>query len=202
MSRVWFVLAGLLLAGLVTTVWGQASSSAVLENPGFEVPSIMDGAEPGTAPDKWFYFASTDDSLAGVTDRKKRAGSQSFVFKAQKPEGAFHGLAQKLSASPGQRYEFSLYAVNDAQDPMAGNATCQVSIEWQDEEGKEIERIVGEEWNFDLSAIRWEKFRIQAKAPEGTAYLVAVVTFFSRDADGYGTCYVDDARLVMKRSSD
>jgi hypothetical protein len=73
-----------------------------------------------------------------------------------------------------------------------------VSLEWQDAEGKEISRNYGPIWNFELSPIRWEKFEVGAEAPEGAAMGVAVITFFSRDSDGYGTCYVDDAKFTRK----
>ncbi len=175
-----------------------AQEQTAIENQGFEIPSILNGAETGSQPETWFLFSSTPGTSMGITDKKRRSGMQSFFFKAQQEEGAYSGIAQVFKVMPGLRYEFTVYAINDANDPIVGDSFGQVSIEWKDETGQEIKRDYGPLWTFDLSPIRWRKFLVGANAPEEASTAQIVVTFFSRDAAGQGTCYIDDAKLTKK----
>lgn len=174
---------------------------ATVLNVGFEAPSILNGADIGTVPDKWFPFSSTGENKSGITDERKRSGLQSFFFKCQKKADAYSGIAQKFMAVPGRRFEFSVFAISDPSDPLVGQAFGQLSLEWRDEAGVEITRNYGPAWNFDLSPIRWEKFMVGAAAPEGAVVGQAVLTFYSRDGEGFGKCYIDDSKLVKKSGS-
>ncbi|MBN1269199.1 MAG: hypothetical protein JXB04_06390 [Kiritimatiellae bacterium] len=197
MRPVYVLLVGCFAVGLVMPGRGEDEPSYELQNGGFEAPSILAGADPTSQPDKWFYFSSAENSEAGITDRKKRGGEQAFYFKGQKVRDAFHGIAQKVAIEPGTRAELSVYAVSDSREPVSGEAHGVVSLEWQDATGKEITRTLGTSWNFTLSPVRWESFRVVENAPEGAACCVAVITFFSRDCDGRGICFIDDAQLTL-----
>jgi len=163
-------------------------------NPGFESPKVV-GESLGTEPEGWFYFTSGGQTKVGLTTTKKRSGSQAVVFAALDAPDSYQGLAQKFPAEPGRRYEFSLYVINDAMEPIVGDSYAQVSIEWQDSTGSEITRNWGPTWNFKLSPLKWERVVVGAEAPEGTAVGVAVVTFFTKDAAGQGKFYLDDAAV-------
>lgn len=93
---------------------------------------------------------------------------------------------------------FTVYARASASPPLIGGAYGQVSLEWQDANGVEISRIHGPIWADDLSPDRWTKFTVTGTAPEGASHGVAVVTFFSKQAAGFGTCYVDDCTLTTE----
>ncbi len=177
-----------------TTALAAPDTTPRLENPGFENPTVT-ADSPGTLPEKWFYFSSTTNSTAGLTTRKKRSGTQSMFFKSQSVTDAYHGIAQKFPVTPGIRYEFTVYACNDATDPITGDAYGQVSIEWQDSAGTELSRTHGPTWNFELSPLRWQSFMVGDTAPEGAAVGVAVVTFFSRNSNGAGRFYIDDLKI-------
>lgn len=187
-----------MLVILAVAIGARAQTRASLENPGFEAPSIAAGASEGDAPDQWFYFSSIAEDKDGITDRKKHDGMQSLIFESKEKFDAYAGFAQKFTAKAGHRYEFSVYAINDSSDPLTGESYGQVSIEWLGEDGQEIGRTYGPAWNFDLSPIRWEKFLVGDVAPEGAAQAQAVITFFSRDSEGFGTCYIDDSKIVDK----
>lgn len=170
------------------------AASVRLVNGGFESPKVV-GESFGTVPQGWFYFASGKETKVGLTTTKKRNGSQAVVFAALGTPDSYQGLAQKFPVEPGRRYEFSVYVINDAADPIVGEAYAQVSIEWQDSTGSEITRNWGPTWNFELSPLKWERVTVGAEAPDGAAVGVAVVTFFNKDAAGQGKFYLDDAAV-------
>ena len=178
---------------------GTSALLPKLQNSGYENPAIAAGAEPGGRPVGWLDFASDGGSVAGITDEKKRGGVQSILLKCQEKEDAFHGLYQKFAAAPNHRYTFSMYALNDANDPLVGNSYGQLGIEWKSSDGQEISRVHGPLWNFELSATRWEKFTVEGTAPEGAESGIATMTFFSKDSGGFGTCYIDDAAISVKK---
>ena len=194
------VLAAVLCVTLVSATFAQAEEAvtADIKNAGFEEPSITKGAVSGVVPDNWFFFTSTAENRAGITDEKKRSGSQSVLFKCLTATNAYQGLAAKFLAKPGAHYALSIYAISSAEDPLVGASFGQTSIEWKNDAGAEISRTHGPTWTFDLPANRWEKFSLEADAPEGTAQGTFVITFFSQDGKGQGTFYVDDAELVSR----
>lgn len=196
-----FVLSALLCMVMSSAVVAQVQPEAVtreLQNAGFEEPSIVKGAVSGVVPDKWFYFTSTAENRTGVTDAKKRSGSQSVFFKCLTATNSYQGLAGKFLVDEGAHYALSIYAISSAEDPLVGAAFGQLSIEWKTEEGAEISRVHGPTWTFDLPANRWEKFTVEADAPDKAAIGQLVITFFSQDGQGQGTFYVDDAEVVSR----
>jgi hypothetical protein len=184
------------LAVSVAAMAQDQTPQATLQNAGFESPDISTGAEQMAAPESWFHFSSTPETKAGVSDARKRSGSQALCFKAQTPQNSFEGLVQKFSAVSGKPYSFTVYVMSDPADPLVGAAEGQVSFEWHDATGKEITRTYGPTWNFELSSTKWEKITVDADAPDGATEGSAVITFLAKDCKGLGTFYVDDAELV------
>lgn len=188
-----------LLVLAVSALAGRAQvEPGLLKNPGFEQPSIIDGAVAGAKPDRWFFFSSNEEDKIGVTDRRKRGGMQSLKFQAQTATNQYAGMAQLFPAAPGYRYTFRAYVLGDAVDPIGDAAFGQISLEWQDVSGKEIERVHGPLWDAAARADRWEPFVVEGEPPEGAVQGVAVVTFFSCDSLGRGTFYVDDAEISAR----
>jgi hypothetical protein len=195
------LLTGVLSLAVTATAMAQDQAQApqdTLQNSGFESPDISKGGEPMATPDNWFHFSSTPERKAGVSDARKRSGSQSLCFKAQEPQDSFQGLAQKFSAKSGKPYSFTIYVMSDPADPLVGAAFGQVSFEWRDATGKEITRTYGPTWNFELPSTKWEKITVDADAPDGAAEGSAVITFFAKDCKGMGTFYVDDTELIYR----
>jgi hypothetical protein len=193
------LLTGVLSLVVSATVMAQDQApQATLQNGGFESPDIGKGAEPLATPDNWFHFSSTPERKAGVSDARKRSGSQSLCFKAQTPQDSFQGLAYKFSAVSGKPYSFTVYIMSDPADPLVGAAFGQVSFEWRDATGKEIARTYGPTWNFELSSAKWEKITVDADAPDGATEGSAVVAYFAKDCKGMGSFFVDDAELIYR----
>jgi len=169
-------------------------------NLNFESPSIVSGEDVGEGlhPTGWFVFSSVPEVNIQVTDARKKQGMQSCIMKTQKEEGAYEGIAQRFSATPGHHYTFVIYAMNNHQDAMAGDAYGQISLEWQDAEGKEISREYGPSWSHNLPFNRWQKFMITATAPENTAIGVAVITLQSKNSNGNGAFFVDDGQFSSR----
>lgn len=196
-SRTVLFISLLLLAGI--TSGSQAATESVdLLNPGFEEPSIFNGALMGETPQDWFVFTSGDAQQIGITDQRKRSGRQACALKAAAKPDAYQGMTQRFNVTPGVRYEFSVFAINDATRNIAGEAFGQVSIEWHDASGKEVLRTYGPTWNFELSPIRWEKFMVGETAPEEAATATAVITYYTRDSQPGTGCYIDDAKITAR----
>lgn len=197
MTRI--LLTGVLSLSVCTAAMAQDEAAKTsLENAGFESPDISQGAKLMATPDGWFHFSSTPENKAGVSDARKRSGSQSMCFKAQTPEDAFEGVADKFSVVGGKPYSFTVYVMSDPADPLVGSSFGQISIEWRDATGKEITRSHGPTWNFELTSTQWEKFTVDGDAPEGATEGSAVITFFSKDCKGAGSFFVDDAELIYR----
>jgi hypothetical protein len=198
------LLTGVLSMAICATVMAQeqapetAAPAATLQNGGFESPDISKGAEQLATPDSWFHFSSTPERKAGVSDARKRSGSQSLCFKAQAPQDAFQGLAYKFNAVAGKPYSFTVYIMSDPADPLVGAAFGQLSFEWRDATGKELSRTYGPTWNFELSSTRWEKITVDADAPDGATEGSAVITSFAKDCKGVGSFFADDAELICR----
>ncbi len=169
-----------------------------LTNPGFETPSISTGAKEGDDAEKWFYFSSTPDRNGGISDARKKSGAQSAFLQAQQQIDAYQGLAQRFSAKPQTHYTFSVYVLKDPENSLTGGSFGQISIEWQDDKGVEITRVYGSTWNSQLSSSRWEKFTIEADTPDNVAMGVVVISFFAKDANGFGKFFIDDTDLSSK----
>ena len=196
------LLTGVLSLAVIVTAMAQdqapQTAQVTLQNGGFESPDISKGAEQLATPDNWFHFSSTPEKKAGISDARKRSGSQSLCFKAQAPQDSFQGLAEKFIAVSGKPYTFTIHVMSDPSDPIVGAAFGQVSFEWRDATGKEITRTYGPTWTFELSSTKWEKITVDADAPDGATEGSAVITFFSKDCKGVGSFFVDDAELIYR----
>ena len=180
---------------------GQVISTSI-RNTGFEDPAIVAGSSSGAAATDWFVFSSSDQRM-GITDSRKKSGMQSFQFRAQPgSSNAYQGIAQKFKALPNQHVVFTVHAMNDPIDPIAGGSYGQVSIEWQDAAGAELSRLYGPSWGVDSEPGRWQKVAVDSDAPEGAAVGVVVITFYSNEANGNGSCYVDDADMKSRMGAD
>ena len=169
-----------------------------LANGGFEQPSITSGALGGSEPEGWFYFCSTSEKRSGISGSAKKEGSQSLLFRAQSMTNAYEGYAFKFLAKSGNHYTFTVHVTPNPDDPMVAGAYGQISFEFRDETGKEIQRVHGPIWGVELPSGKWEKFLVEADGPEGAASGSAVLSFFSFGSGGAGSFYVDEAELSVR----
>lgn len=188
-----------LVAACVSVHAEQGSNVlTTLNNTGFEKPSITTGAKAGDEPASWFFFSSDSSRKVGITDMRKREGMQSLLFKAQTPAEAYEGFAQRFSVVPNSCYTFSVWVLNDPQDPVTSAGYGQISIEWKDAAEVELSRTYSPSWGADLVPNRWQRFSVEDCAPSNAVQGIAVITFFGRDSQGLGGFFVDECELVRR----
>ena len=190
-----------LVIALAATALAQIDLTTIpddIQNTGFEKPDIIMDAKDGAEPENWFYFCSVEGTSAGVTLYKKKAGSQSLCLNAPPATNAHRGFAQRFKTVPGFQYTLSVHVMNNATNPIVDTSYGQISIEWQTAGGVEISRTYGPIWSASLSPSHWERFAMDAVAPDSAVIGVIVITYFSKESNGAGSFYVDDVEL--KRS--
>lgn len=173
--------------------------SSVLENGGFEYPNVREPMDEGTAPSAWVHFSSPPDAgHSGLTTCCARNGRQSFFFKAQEDTDAYQTILQKIPVDAGGSYEFSVYVLNSAQDPIVGEAFGQISLEWKNAHDVECDRTWGPTWTAGLSTNLWQRFLVSGTAPYEAVSCLPAITFFSRDSRNHGIYFVDDAAFACR----
>jgi hypothetical protein len=161
-----------------------AASSLELVNGGFEQP-LTKG---------WTTFSHESDApKITVTTTKARNGKQSVQLVATTIADSYQGLFQPLSVKPDASYRFTAYVMNDADKRLSGTARGQISIEWKDAGGKEIDRAWGPDWGADLPSERWMRQEMTAKAPPSATTAHFVITLHEGKGPSSGAFYADDA---------
>lgn len=169
-----------------------ASAANLAPNPGFEIPA---NAPEGTAAQDWLLFSSKQ-TLSFVAREVKRTGEQSLKVSAQKLPGSYQGVYLSLPVTEGEKYTFSIYAINNKVDPVGGTAHGQLALEWIDATGKEISRDYSQIWNSSLSKMRWETIAIRKKqAPKGAVNAKFGIHFSDGDKGGKGSFFIDDVLI-------
>ena len=179
----------------------EAEKTNLLANGSFEAP-VTNGPATSTAtvaplaPDKWLGFARDVDSVnLTVSARQSTAGRQAAHLRSNKVANSFHGMGQVIPVQKGSTYRFAVQARNDPADKMQGTTRAQISIEWQDASGREIDRTWGPDFGPSLSPDQWKAFEMTGKAPAGAARAHFVVTMHEGDQPGGGGVYIDNATV-------
>jgi hypothetical protein len=160
-------------------------------NAGFEKPQ-----RAGVLPDGWQSFSSKNAHI-GIVAEPSRNGRQSVKLKTQQRGKSYQGLHTSLPVSPGEKYSFSLFALNDRNDPLKGCARAQLVIEWKGPTENEISRISSPNWNRNLSRMRWTHFSLEdQEVPEGAVKAVFGVHLIEDEPDGAGAFLIDDVEIT------
>jgi hypothetical protein len=171
-----------------------------LANAGFESPAEGAGSDSDTVPEAWTWFSSLAESRKiGLTGKLAQAGKQSVRLASQGKAASYQGLFQMLPAESGVTFEFSAHVRNDGANPLKGEARGQLSVEWKDAAGQEIERQWGADWGESLSATRWTKVEMIARAPAHAATAHFVITQFDGKDEKSGGAFLVDEAVVVKR---
>ena len=164
----------------------------LLKNESFENrPGFKD-----SVPVDW---GSYNSDYNGISTTVRRRGQQSVYMKCPKQNDATSIFYTYKKVKPGNRYNFSAYALNYASDPVSGNAFGQLHIEWRkttkDKDNKEtvsdISRDFGPTFGPGMSAMRWTFVTMSAIAPVDADNCNFVVEFINKE-NGSGGFYVDD----------
>ncbi len=170
-----------------------AEEENLVANPGFEEPA---DAQDGALPASWEVFTSKETKL-GITRAAKRSGEQSLRITAQGLAKGYQGVSVKLPVTPGQKYTFSAYVLNDRASSLGGTAHGQLCIEWHDDAGKELSRTYSKPWSGALSKMRWEDVSLRdQQAPKGAALAIFGIHLSEGEKGGLGSFLVDDVSIT------
>ena len=170
-----------------------AEGDNLIANPGFEDPA---DAQDGALPLAWEVFTSKETKL-GITRAAKRSGEQSLRLTAQGLAKGYQGVSVKLAVTPGQKFTFSAYVLNDRASTLGGSAHGQLCIEWHDEAGRELSRTYSKPWGASLSKMRWEDVSLRdQEAPKLAATAIFGIHLSEGDKGGVGSFLVDDVSIT------
>jgi hypothetical protein len=189
-----------LLAAVLAFVC-QAAAHAdadLLLNQGFETPELKDAVETGVVPSDWMVYSSvTTGAKIGLSTTVHHAGKQSVRLAVQGVGDAYQGLLESVSVTPGTSYHFTVYVRNDDSRPLKGSARGQISIEWKDKDGREIDRRWGPDWGVALPTGEWTKFEMTEKAPPNAVRGNFVINQFDGHDSASGVFFADDASVTV-----
>jgi hypothetical protein len=187
-------MAGTVAIACASPTWAAAD---LLQNGGFESPAIEAGKQSGTSPSDWQVFSSADGNKIGLTSKLSHGGKQAVRAEAQGIPGSFQGLYQVVAVEAGAKYHFRVFARNDSASPVKGPMRGQISIEWKDSSGTEIDRTWGPDWGTALASDSWKEFEITATAPSNAVKAHFVITQHDGAEAGAGGAFiVDDAEVA------
>jgi hypothetical protein len=187
-----FALAMLMVAW--TTKSWSADDSGYVTNGGFEVASTEDP----TVPAGWFPFFSKNKGIE-LSQTAPKSGNNCMKMSVQDVANGSQGIAQIIPVDDGATYSFTVHVINNNENPLAKGAYGMLGIEWKNSDGKEISRTTSTEWDMSLSRTRWESINVTEKAPRDAKTAAFAISFFDGDKGGSGSCFVDDARVEMKK---
>jgi hypothetical protein len=163
-------------------------------NGSFEVESV----ENPVIPAGWFPFSSKNIAIE-LSQTAPKSGNNCLKMSVQQVPGASLGIAQIIPVDDGVTYSFTVQVRNNNQDPLGNGAVGMIGIEWKNSDGKEISRTTSTEWDMSLSRTRWEPINVSEKAPRGAKTAAMTISLFDGDKGGSGSCFVDEARVEMKK---
>ncbi len=172
----------------------DATDKNLVPNGGFE----QSVADEGSVPTDWVPFTSKNVVL-GTSRSAKRDGEQSLRMSAQKIPNAFQGVNHIMPLTPGSKYTFSAFFMNDKNDPLKNTATGMLVIEWKSADNKEMSRTLSKMWDPGLSKLRWEQISINnAEPPKGAVSATFGIHFCDGKSGASGSVFVDDVMLIEK----
>lgn len=190
----------LLLAAMVMFAFQVVvlADTELLQNRGFETPELKDAVETGVTPSNWLVYSSvTNGARIGLSTSAHYAGKQSVRLSVQGVSDSFQGLLESVSVTPGTSYHFTVYVRNDDSHPLKGSARGQISIEWKDSDGREVDRTWGPDWGPALSTGEWTKFEMTGKPPSNAVRGNFVINQFDGHESAAGAFFADDASVSV-----
>lgn len=184
-----------LIAFALAVPLGAAEDS--LRNGDFESPVVSQDKDSETNPAEWTLFSSiVGGENVGLTAKQSHGGKQAARFTVQGKADAYQGLFQARPVNLGTTYLLTAHVRNDGASPLKGLARGQLSIEWKDSTGQEIERVWGPDWGASLSATQWSKFEMKARPPANASTAHFVITQFDGKGEvGSGGFLLDDVSV-------
>ena len=165
----------------------QAIAQNLLENPGFELPTV----DQGSANDVWFRFGSGANGTSSESTTEPRSGAKHMALTttaAQNFAGVFQNINETVS--PGQVIQFSGFH----KSVGAFDATIELKLEWQGTPNPPQNRL-------DVLTLgtTYEEFTHTGVAPAGTTGLVITyaVSSFGPGQGDPTTVFIDDFSAIV-----
>jgi len=192
--RIIITIACLCAVGWLTPLAARAADAEnLVANPGFEEPA---DAQEDALPASWEVFTSKESKL-GIIRSAKRSGEQCLRIMAQGLAKGYQGVSVKMDVTPGEKYTFSAFVMNNRAAPLGGTGHGQLCIEWHDASGKELSRQYGTLWNSSLSKMRWELVSLRDQvAPKFATTAIFGIHLSEGDKGGEGSYLVDDVSIT------
>jgi hypothetical protein len=171
----------------------------LLQNGGFESPPVT-GETSAMNPQDWTLFSSVPaGQKIALSSKISHNGKQCAQLAAQGRADAYQGMFQSTPVSLGTSCRFTAYLRNDKDHPLRGSMRGQISIEWKNSEGNEIERVWGPDWGASLSSLEWTKVEMLARPPANASRAHFVITQFDgKEADSSGAFLVDEVSVTAQ----
>jgi hypothetical protein len=134
-------------------------------------------------------------TIFGNQPRWDNANGGHMVFGCTGQADSIGGIWQMLHVVPKQVYVFRAEAL-----PLEnfGDARGQLSIEWKNAAGEEIERTWGPSWDDPVVFNGRPLQEMTATAPEGASTASFVITMFEGNAGGKGGFKIDNVEVVSR----
>ncbi len=166
----------------------------LLQNGSFE--TLAEGRDD--LPQGWDVFTSQQANVDVV--KREQEAEQAVMLKAQQAANANVGIFQNVPVQGGAKYTLSSFVINDATNALKGSGYGEMSLEWKDEEGKEIGRDRSKAWGPGLSKKQWTLQEMSAKAPSKAVSCNVAITLFDgpESAGSKGAFLIDNVILTVK----
>jgi hypothetical protein len=180
----------------MAAVAADEENSNLAKNASFEAPSAQDTAVPSyeNLPEGWDVFSSS--KLAILMGRQfARQGDQAVKLATQGARNGNGGIFQVVEVKPGSEYTFEADVMNDEVETLKGSCYGELSIEWQDANGNELERVRSKPWGPSLTKAQWQTMKVKGKAPSNAAIARVVVTLYDGPNASKGSMWIDDVKV-------
>lgn len=180
--RTRFMLATACLLALITA--GQARTQCMLANPSFELPGTGGANFAG-----WNQFG-----VIGVSTTASHGSKAAKVSGPNTGSWGVSGYWQTLDTAPGDRWTASVYAWHTGVNPLQGQSTAILNIEWRDAGANLIsyESFTVLDPGTPLDEVQYATFTSQA-APVGTATTRILLAALQGPSDSTPDVYFDSA---------
>lgn len=188
------------VTAIICVVTARATDQNLIANGDFESPALAAG-DTTKGPADWQPFVSSNRrEMIGVQSKIARGGKQSLRFIAEGSPDSYQGVFQAIPVDAGASYRFRIFVRSDPASPMKGAMRGQVSIEWKDGAGDEIDRTWGGDWGASASSAEWNEVVVSGSAPSLAVKAHFVITQFDgKDDSAKGAFLVDDATVIKER---
>lgn len=113
----------LILIPALTALWGiPVSAQCIIANPSFEIPDSGGNVFGG-----WYQFG-----VVGSTSQAVHGNVAARVTGPNSGEWGVSGYWQRFDTSPGESWEASVYGWHTSTNPITGQCSAILNIEWRD----------------------------------------------------------------------